>query len=242
MHALFRSEAADEADDLLLSRRVPLAAQRLRPLLRMEAHRVHATPPVADVADAVITQVLDRWRRRRERHLARIMDGAQPLPHAVGQRGGVILRGKARDIGLVERHRRDAQLARRESPRRAENEGAGQVHDVRLEFAQGVVDHRGGHADRQRIHAGDLHGGHAHNGKPQVVADFLLACAGARGDDDRFVARGVEVLQHAQNGVGHPVDVREERLGDDGNAHGVHPKNFLSARKGIGVKAPRIFS
>ena len=77
----------------------------------------------------------------------------------------MVLGGKTGNIGLIQRHGRHALLAGGESTRRAEYEGAGQVDDIRLEVAQGLIDRRGRHAHRQRIHQRHAHGGHAVDGE-----------------------------------------------------------------------------
>src|SRR5882757_10912630 len=54
-----------------------------------------------------------------------------------------------------------------------------------------------------------------------IVQTFggLLAARCVRGDDERLVARATEMLDHPKHRVGNTVDVREETLCDDRNAH-----------------------
>ena len=42
---------------------------------------------------------------------------------------------------------------------------------------------------------------------------------GVRGDDQRLVTGAAEMLDHPKHRVGNAVDIREERLCDDCNAH-----------------------
>ena len=185
----------------------------------METHRVHAAAPVAHVLDVMFFQVRDGGRGRRKRHLAGIVDGAQPLPHAVGQCGGVVLRGEAGHVRLVERHGRDALLTRDEGAGRAEHERAGQVNDVRLKVTNGAIHGGGGHAHRQGIYERNLHRGHAMDGKAQVIRDFFLTLARARRHNDGLVSLRMQVLQDAQHRVGYSVDVGQERFSNNGDTH-----------------------
>jgi hypothetical protein len=54
-----------------------------------------------------------------------------------------------------------------------------------------------------------------------IVQTFggLLTARCVRGDDERLVARATEMLDHPKHRVGNTVDVREETLCDDRNAH-----------------------
>jgi hypothetical protein len=47
----------------------------------------------------------------------------------------------------------------------------------------------------------------------------LLASRCVWGDDERLVTRATEMLDHPKHGVRNTVDVREETLRDDRNAH-----------------------
>ncbi|BBY04203.1 hypothetical protein MSEO_47020 [Mycobacterium seoulense] len=42
---------------------------------------------------------------------------------------------------------------------------------------------------------------------------------GVRGDDEGFVTGPAQVLEHPDHRVADTVDFRQERFGDDGNAH-----------------------
>jgi hypothetical protein len=46
-----------------------------------------------------------------------------------------------------------------------------------------------------------------------------LAPRRVRGDDENFVTGAAEMLDHPKHRVGNAVDIREERLCDDCNAH-----------------------
>ena len=57
---------------------------------------------------------------------------------------------------------------------------------------------------------------------PDTVIDLIggrFAVRRVRGDDENFVARTPEVLDHPKHRVGNAVDIREETLCDDRNAH-----------------------
>ena len=90
----------------------------------MEKLRIHAASPMAHVFDVVLFQISDGQRRRCQGHLAGVVDGAQPLPDAIGQRGSMVFSGESGDVGLVQRHGRHALLTGGEGTCRAEYEGA----------------------------------------------------------------------------------------------------------------------
>ena len=131
----------------------------------------------------------------------------------------MVLGGEARDVRLVERHRRHPELTGRERARPAEDERAGQVDDVRLELGKRRGDGGGGHADGQGIHQRDHHGGHADDVEAEVVRDLVLEVARAGGDHHGLVPFALEVLEHAQHRIGHSVDVGQERLRHDSHSH-----------------------
>ena len=95
-----------------------------------------------------------------------------------------------------------------------------QMHHVGVESAQ-HADHPGPrHTERQR---GDL-GEHPrrHPVHPDAVVHLVggrLTARGVRGDDESFVTGAAEMLDHPKHRVGDAVDIREERLCDDCNAH-----------------------
>lgn len=96
------------------------------------------------------------------------------------------------------------------------------MDDVRFELAQRLVHGGRRNANRERIHQRHTHGGHAHDGEPEVIGDLLLPVPGAGGDDDGLVAVLVEVFEDTQHGVGHSVDIRQEGFRDDGYTHAPH--------------------
>ena len=59
-----------------------------------------------------------------------------------------------------------------------------------------------------------------HRPDPDDPGPAVLGRAGPGGHDQGLVAGASEVLDHLTDGVGDPVDLRQERLGDDRDAHG----------------------
>ena len=223
MHGLLRRQTAHKTNDALFATRIPLAAQHLRATPRVKQLRVHPAPPVVHVLNAVPLQLCNRLRRRRQRQLTHVVHRARPLPRNGGNHGRVVLRGKASHIRLIQRHRGNPQLGGGKRARAAKHKRAGQVDHVRLKLRQRRGDVGSGHTNRQGIHHRDTHRGHAHNLKAQVVRDLLLEVTRARCHHDRLVALRFEMLKHTQHGVGHTVDVWQERFCNDSHSHTQSP-------------------
>ena len=91
---------------------------------------------------------------------------------------------------------------------------------MRIEAAQHPHHARSRHTQRQRRHLGEHL--RRHPVHPDSVVDALgrrLTAWGVRGDDERFMTRATEMLQHPQHRVGDSVDVGQKGLGDNRNAH-----------------------
>src|SRR5262249_36861224 len=94
------------------------------------------------------------------------------------------------------------------------------MHDIRVESAQHAHHPGPWHSEGQR---GDL-GKHArrHPVNPDAVVNLVgrwLAARGVRRDDQGLMTGAAEMLDHPKHRVGYAVDIREERLCDDCNAH-----------------------
>ena len=92
------------------------------------------------------------------------------------------------------------------------------MHHVRLELGQQPVDGEGGGGhDADEVVAGQSDARHGLDGEAAVVARDLVAVL--RGDHHRLVAVVAEVVEDAEHRVGHSVDIRQERLRNDGHTH-----------------------
>ncbi|SLC93266.1 Uncharacterised protein [Mycobacteroides abscessus subsp. massiliense] len=75
-------------------------------------------------------------------------------------------------------------------------------------------------SQRQRAHLREHDGRYPVHGHSGVLGrGGSLSARGVGRDDDGLVPGATKVLQHPQHRVGHSVDVRQERLGDDHDAH-----------------------
>jgi hypothetical protein len=137
-----------------------------------------------------------------------------PPPRGAGAEAEPIGAGEAGDVGLVDRDRRQAELAGGGQPTGADHERRGQVHQVRLEVGQRREHPSGRHADRQRGDEREVDGRQPHDRRVLVPVG-----AGPWTDDQALDPVPAQVRQYLDDGVGHPVDLRQEALGDDRDAH-----------------------
>src|SRR3954451_4797862 len=94
------------------------------------------------------------------------------------------------------------------------------MHDIRVESTQ-HADHPGPwHPEWQRCDLGKHP--RRHSMDPDAVVHLVgrrLARTAGRGDDEGLVAGAAEMLDHPKHRVVDAVDIREEGLSDDRNAH-----------------------
>lgn len=214
---------------------------------RGEAGGVDTAPPPEQARDAARGQVLHGGGGRGEGAVTGQVQCAGPRPGGVGHQPHPVGGGESGHVGLVDGHRGHVEGAGGGGPGGAEDERGGQVHHVGPELAQGVVDARAGGADREGGDHRDAHGGDPVDGEAEVVvalggrgvgageeggdtADERVGTHGVGGtleqshgagrrDHQAVVPVAARVLEDTQDRVGDPVDVREERFGDDGYAH-----------------------
>jgi hypothetical protein len=126
----------------------------------------------------------------------------------------VVARGKAGEVSLEHRDARHVELPRRDHAERAERGRRREMHDIRVEVAEHRLDATSRQRDRERAVARKRNGSHALHGRSRIFAR-----AGPGGDDRRVVPTAFEVLEDAEDRIGHAVGSREEALGDDRDPH-----------------------
>lgn len=98
-----------------------------------------------------------------------------------------------------------------------------QMHDIRIESAQRSQHSEGGHAERQRGHLWE------HPRRHPVHPDTVVKSLGAvftwrrvGRDHQGFMTGSTQMFEYLDHRVADAVHLREERLGDDRNAHATH--------------------
>ena len=140
LHGLLRSQSAYKADDLpvrfqrvrarraaalTLAFQQPFAPQFRRALGRVEALRIHATPPVRHAAHAVFFQLAHRHGARGQRHGTHVVHDSHPAPCHLGQELHLVVVGESGNVGLEDRHARQLQRLGHYRACTAQDEGAG---------------------------------------------------------------------------------------------------------------------
>src|SRR5690606_26109728 len=93
------------------------------------------------------------------------------------------------------------------------------VDDVGLEAVELTAEARARQAEEQlRVPGPERHGRHAHDAVPRVRLGRLV-----RGEDERLVAQERHLLERARQPGDDPVDLRQERLGEERYAHASAP-------------------
>jgi len=208
-------EASEVADDLA-PRRQPGAQCVVAPG-RGEEASVDAASPVMKPSDAVLAELIHAGGRRHERQRRRLVDQLDALPQQRFERGQPVAGGVGGDVGLVDRDRRQPEVARGEQPAAADVDGGGEVDDVGGEARERPGEE---HARRRR----DAHlrvprhrdRRHRHHGRAAVVRRHAL---GLGGQDQQVVALLDQVVGAADHRVGDPVDVGKERFCQDDDSH-----------------------
>ena len=141
------------------------------------------------------------------------MHPADVLPGDGGRGAEAVAPGEARDIGLVDGDRGDAQPIGRGDRLRAEEEGGRGVEHVRPEPGEDALHLRARQTDRElpvreRRHLVD------------AESCVLGRRPRIRADHDRLVHVLRQVVQHSQHARGDPVDRGEEALADHRDSHG----------------------
>lgn len=113
--------------------------------------------------------------------------------------------------------------AERHGVHRSQAAPATPVHDIRIESAQRSQHSEGGHAERQRGHLWE------HPRRHPVHPDTVVKSLGAvftwrrvGRDHQGFMTGSTQMFEYLDHRVADAVHLREERLGDDRNAHATH--------------------
>ena len=165
-------------------------------------------------------KVFHRGRRRRQRAVGPAVQVPGPRPRRAGREADAVALRETRDVGLEYGDGRHAEEPRGVQPAVAEQGRRRQMHDVGIESAQHADHPRPWHAQRQRRDLREHPRRHPVN--PDAVVNLVgrrLAARGVRGDDECLVTGAAEMLDHPKHRVGDAVDIREEGLCDDRNAH-----------------------
>ena len=138
------------------------------------------------------------------------MDLVHPVPGPVLQERDAVAARVAGDLGLVDGHRGDSELVRGLRCPPAEHERGREVDDVGRVIGKDSLD---------PIHTAHRHAhiriaGQRDRGKPVDVGaiDLVRGVRVLRGrrDHQHLVPAFLQMLQHAQDGVGDPVHERQE--------------------------------
>jgi hypothetical protein len=161
-----------------------------------------------------LRQVLDRRGRGRERHVGARMHDAQPAPRGPPRRAEPVLRREAGDVGLVDRDDGDAEADGGAGRRATQHERRGEVHHVRPDGLDGVLDGPGRESDRELPQPRQPHRLHPDDPKPLEHLG-----PGSGGDDRDAVAAAAQLADDGRDAARDAVYAGGERLGDDEDLH-----------------------
>ena len=188
--------------------------QGLVAVTRSEQVEVHAPPPQVQVADTEPLELLPGGVRGDEGPVGSTVQVADPRVEQTAGRDAV-LTGEAGHVGLVDRHRRDAEPSGRPESQRADRDRRREVHDVGTEVGQGRRHPTVGQAEGERPVAGQA------GGANPLDRDAAVVVGAAAGCDHEAVVPGLhEPVDDVAHRVGDAVHLREEGLADQGDSHG----------------------
>lgn len=201
---LLGGEPADVADDQLTVRG-EFPADGLVPQFGTEARRVHSALPQLHPGHAVRLQVVQGGAGGREGEVGGGVDGADAPP------GGGLARvdvcaGVSGQVGLVDGHGGDAEPGGGGHTAYAEDEGAGQMDDVRAVLGDRGGDASAGEGDADLGVAGERQGGDTDDGARRRGVGPVPG-GGGRGDDEGNVTAIDEVPGGLERAVGHAVHI-----------------------------------
>ncbi len=213
---LLGGEPAHVADDQFAVRG-EFAAQRLVTVLWPETYGVHATRPQPDPGHTVRLQVTEGGAGGGQGAVGGGVHGADPPP---GGRfaGAHVGAGVSGQVGLVDGDGRDAQPGGGGHAADAEDEGAGEVHQVGAVRKERRGEPSAGEGDPDLGVAGEREGGDPDD-RARGVRVRSAAGSGGGGDDERMVTAIYEVPGGLERAVGHAVHIGGKGFGHDDDTH-----------------------
>jgi hypothetical protein len=181
--------------------------------IRSEEVERDPAPPQVEVADAEPAELVVRGPRRDQGPVGSPVQPADPpVQHDVGT--DAVVTGEPGDVGLVDGDRGDAEPPRRTQPGGTDDERRGEVDHVGGEVGQRPLDRSVREADREGAVAGQ-----ADRTDPGHRDAEVVRGSAPGGHHERLVAEGPQLLGDVADRVGDPVDLGQEGLRDEGDAH-----------------------